>query len=190
MDDEKQKSQDSILNNPDFGAPSRPIHISQKSSWSDRTKEMEDYIRDNVPFEGKFQSYLKSYQIIIPEQFRKNFSSGGVVSVSTEKHLLLFGTIHWSRFSRLLAKEVGLSPDHNSAARHIYSNMYRFDKLNENGTIDIPLELVKYADLNEEIAIIGLMYHAEIHDKKTYLASEKPDEKHSLLERFKKMRFN
>jgi MraZ protein len=182
---------------PDFGdslnhagSPTQPIHISLKSDWNQSFKEYEDYIRDSKPFEGKWQSYLSNYCLIIPEELQDLFSSGGVVTVSTENHLLLFGSTHWKRMQMILSKEVGLSPINNEVARHIYSHMYKFNKLNPDGSINIPYELAAYAELDRDVAIIGMIYHAEIHDKQSYLTSENPENRASLLDRFKKMRNN
>ena len=171
------------------GSPTRPIHITPHSSEEDYRK-LEDHILSSVAFEGKFQSYISNYCMIIPEELRHLFSSGGVVTVSTENHLMLFGTAHWARMQRILSKEVGLSPVNNELARHIYSNMHRFHKLNEDGSINLPLGLAEYAGLRKEVAIIGMIYHAEIHDKKSYLSSDSPEKKESMLARFRKMRNN
>lgn len=181
MDSEENKNQS--------GSPSRPFHITANTSEEDY-KKLENYIRDSVPFEGKFQSYISNYCMIVPEQLRHLFSSGGVVTVGTENHLMLFGTNHWARMQRILAKDVGLSPVNNEVARHIYSNMYRFHKLNEDGSINLPIELVNWAGLGKEVAIIGLIYHAEIHDKATYLTPDTPEKRQSMLDRFRKIRNN
>lgn len=183
-----------ILEDPDRpseqGTPTRPFHVSQKLDWNDQTKELEDYIRDSKPIEGKWQSYIANYCLVIPEELRDLFNGGGVVTVSTENHLLIFGNVHWSRYQRLLSKEVGLSPVNNEIARHIYSHMHKFNKLNEDGSLNIPIELAEYAGLKKDVAIIGLIYHAEVHDKVSYLTSEAPDKRESMLARFRKMRNN
>ena len=188
-EEEKQKQEAYMKVLTDVGSPTKPIHISP-NSWDETTKKLEDNIRDSVPFEGKYQSYIKSFKLIIPEELQHLIESGGVLTVSTENHLLLFGNRHWSRMQRILAKEVGLSPVHNSVARHFYSNMHKFNKLNEDGTIDIPLPLAQYAGLEKEVAIIGMIYSAEIHNKDSYLSSEKPEARKGLLDRFKKIKFN
>jgi DNA-binding transcriptional regulator/RsmH inhibitor MraZ len=176
------------LNNA--GSPTRPFHISINADWNEQTKKLEDYIRDSKPFEGKWQSYIKDYTLMIPEELRPLFDGGGVLTVSTENHLLLFGNVHWSRMQRLLSKDVGLSPVNNEVARHIYSHMYKFNRLNDDGSINVPPELAQYAGMSKDIAIIGMIYHAEVHDKQSYLTSETPDEKKSRLARFRKLRFN
>lgn len=192
MDEKQKQTSDSYLEAltaPDFAGPTKPLHLKMNSS-DERTKEMEEHIRNSSAFEGKWQSYLnKDFKLIIPPSLVGHFSSGGVVTVSTENHLLIFGTKHWDRMQRILAREIGLSPVHNGVARHYYSNMYRFKQLNEDNTLDLPLHLIQYAHLAKEVAIIGMVYHAEIHDKEGYLSSEQVEKK-SLLDRFRKIKFN
>jgi DNA-binding transcriptional regulator/RsmH inhibitor MraZ len=171
------------------GTPTQPLHITPHT-WQESHKKLEEYIRDDKPFEGKFQTYLSNYTMLIPTELRDLFDGGGVLTVSTEKHLLLFGAPHWLRMQRILSKEVGLSPVNNELARHIYSHMYRFDKLNDDGSINMPIELVQYAGLTKEVAMIGLIYYAEIHNKQKFVDSEKNDEINGKLARFKKIRFN
>ena len=183
-----------ILEDPDRpseqGSPTRPFHVSMHGDWNEESKKLEDYIRDSKAFEGKWQSYIANHCLVIPEELRPLFAGGGVITVSTENHLLLFGNVHWSRYQRLLSKHVGLEPVNNEVARHIYSHMYKFNKLNEDGSISVPLELSDYAGLKKDIAIIGLIYHAEVHDKQSYLTSDTPDNRESMLARFRKMRNN
>lgn len=165
------------------GGPTNPIHITD-NSWAEKTKRLEDNIRDSVPFEGKFQGYIDGNKLVLPEELHHLFVGGGVVTFSTERHLLIFGNRHWERYQRLLSKDVGLSPVNNQVARHIYSSMHRFNKLNEDGSIILPTELLKYANLTDEVAIIGMIYHAELHDKKAYLIGETPEERDKLLSKF------
>lgn len=185
MDQEKQ----TIAPPVEQGSPSAPIHITQ-NSWDEETNRLEDYIRNNLAFEGKIESYIDSYRLMIPINFRHLFETGGVITFGTERHLMLFGLRHWERYQRLLAKQVGLSPVNNELARHIYSNMYRFTSLNDDGSVNIPYELLDYAGINRNVAIIGLIYHAEIHNKTGYLAQQKPEVTKSRLARFRKIVFN
>lgn len=183
-----------ILEDPDRpseqGSITRPFHVSIYGDWNEQTKKLEDFIRDSRPFEGKWQSYISNYCLVIPEELRELFEGGGVMTVSTENHLLLFGNIHWSRMQRMLSKEVGLSPVNNEVARHIYSHIHKFNKLNDDGSLNVPIELAEYAGLKKDVAIIGMVYHAEVHDKTSYLTSEAPDKRESMLARFRKMRNN
>lgn len=187
MDEAKQKEYIDALTS--MGSVTRPLHITPHT-WDEETRRLEDHIRDSVPFEGKWESYLSGYRLVIPEELRPLLEAGGVLTVSTDDHLLLFGHRHWARYNRLLTKAVGLSPVLNSAARHTFGNMYRFNSLNEDGSIDIPVELADYAGLIEKVAIIGVVYHAEVHDKSSYTNKEGTKARETLLERFKKIRFN
>lgn len=189
MDGDKKQQKDYIEAITSVGSPTRPIHITA-NSWDEATKKLEDNIRDTVPLEGKWQSYIKEFRLFIPKEMQHLFETGGVVTFGPDDHLMLFGNRHWTRFQRLLSKEVGLSPVHNEVARHYYSNMFKFNKLYEDGSIDIPLHLVEYAKLQKEVAIIGMMYHAEIYNKESYTKSQDQEERKGLISRFRKIKFN
>lgn len=173
----------------DQGSPSKPFHHAPHT-WEEESRQLDEHIRESAPFEGKWQSYVDGYALVIPEPLREYLDAGGVVTVSTERHLMVFGTKHWLRMQRILAKQVGLSPVNNELARHIYSHAYRFRALNQDGTIDLPLELVEYAGITKQVAILGMIYYAEVHNIDDYNASEKAENRESLLARFRKMRFN
>ena len=169
------------------GSPTSPLYITV-NTWHEQTKKLEDNIRETAPFEGQYQSYIDSgFKLIIPDQLRHLFETGGVVTVSTGDNLMLFGLRHWSYFQRLLTKQVGLSPINNELSRHIYENMQRFDKLNDDGSIVLSPQLKKYARLNNDVAIIGMIYYAEIHDKDGYLSSQKIEALLDRKARFKKL---
>lgn len=167
MDDQQ------LLQDVGFGGPSRPLHIVI-DSWYEQTKKLEDDIIENSAFEGEWQSYLQDgFKIIIPDEMRKLFKFGGVVTAGVDHNLNLYGNKHWSRLQRVLSKENAMSPVNTSFMRHIYANMIRFDKLNDDGSIVLPLELIKYARLTDEIAIVGMVYYAEIHNKRDYIEDKK-----------------
>jgi len=167
------------------GDPTRPIHIVSHT-WSEKTRQDGDYIRDNLAFEDKWASYSDGLKIIIPEEMRKLFANGGVVTCSPEDHLLLFGGNHWNYYQRLLAKQVGTSPINNEMARHIYENMHRFSRLNDDGSITITREQASYAGIESDVVIVGVVYHAEIHAKDAYVISQKTDALLARKDRFRK----
>jgi len=187
MDEEKQKSYIDAIT--EFGGPTRPIHVTQ-NNWEEETRKLEEDIRQSAAFEGKLEAYVTEYKLVIPHEIRHLLEYGGVITVSTESHLLLFGHKHWARYARILSKLVGTSPVLNSVARHTFGNMYRFNKLNDDGSVDIPAELLDYAEITKKVAIIGVVYHAEIHNRELYFKNEGRAAKESLLARFKKIRFN
>lgn len=186
------------LENPDPKAPgasdvnahliadiTRPLHL-KLDTWEEGVRQTEDYIANNKSFEGKWQSYVEDGLLHIPEEYWPLFETGGVVTVNTERHLLLFGGVHWRLFQQKLGIRVGVTPMDNRIVRHVLGNMVRFNKLGEGGTIKVPANLLAYAGISGEVAIIGVIYQAEVHDRSAYLHSQEPDEQAALIEQFNK----
>jgi len=150
--------------------PTNQIHTFEHSeSQDEQAKREENYIRDKVPFKGNWRTAIdKDNRLLIPTPYHQLLADGGVITTSADKHLLLFGRVHWQRFQRLLAKEIGFSPDHTAIGRHFYKHMLEFDRLDEDGGITLNKQLVSYAGLKNTVAMIGLVYFAEIYSEVDY----------------------
>ena len=167
-----------------LGGPTQPIHITN-NSWQERFLIQADFIADRHAVEGNWQSYIDSFKLFIPEELQHLFKNGGVITASPDNHLLLFGNIHWIHYMKLLAKETGLSPILTELARNAYENMHRFSKLDEDGSITITPTLIRYANIDSDVAIIGMIYHAEIHNKDAYVESQKREMLEDRKKRFR-----
>lgn len=178
MDDKNSKSP--------LGSLTNPVHIVG-NTWNEETKNLEKFISLNCPFEGKWQSYISEGNLIIPDNMVGLFDAGGVIATSTENHLWIFGLRHWERMQRIISKKVGLSPINNETARHVYQNMHRFKKP-ENNQISIPNDLLNYAGIDKDVVIIGMVFFGEIYDKNSYKVSNSSEAKKGLLNRFKKIK--
>lgn len=186
MDEDKEQQNyiSAITGDPYFAGPARPLHL-QINSWDEETRKLEDHIRTNHPFEGRWQSLVEHSRLIIPEQLRPLVQDGGYISVSTDSHLILYGKKHWHRMQRELSKHTGLEPVHTDKARHFFESLYRFDKLDDNGSIEVPAFLLEYADITHKVVLVGMVLFAEIHDRSSYMQSQKKEEKRSFVSRFR-----
>lgn len=182
-----------ILEEPDNklnGGITRPFHIVA-NTWDERLRAKEDFIRDRYPIDGNWQSYIQEGKLYIPPDYQEIFKYGGVITAAPDNYLLLFGSIHWERYNLLLAKHIGLEPIQSDLARHVYSNAVKFDKLSEDGSIDVPAKLLAWAGITDKVAVLGIKYYAEVHDLGDWNDSQrKPEARVTLLERFRKMRLN
>lgn len=151
--------------------PTRPLHIVT-DSWMERVRKLGDYIRSTYPLEGKWEGRIEGVKLLIPIELQSFFLHGGVVTYSAEDHLMLFGPNHWNYYQYLLAKQ-NLDQFNSPIQRHIYGSMVKFDRLNDDGSITLTKNLIEYAGLEEDVAIIGVEYHAEIHDRTRYFKDEK-----------------
>lgn len=188
MDDESHLEYLALLGDPDFAGPTRPLHL-RISSWEEETHRLEDRIREQYPFSGRWQSIITpSSKLLIPKELQHLFADGGVISVSTNHHLILYGKQHWQRMERKLAKDIGLEPVHNDRARHLLESLYRFDGLDKDGAVDVSVYFKEYANIKDEVVIIGTIFHAEVHDRKTYMETQTKISKDSLLQRIKNIK--
>ncbi len=153
----------------------RPFHIAV-NDWNDRRRALEEDILLNHPFEGKWSTYIDNKRMHIPEELRGLFSSGGVITTSNDRALLLFGSKHWLAFQRKMSVKDRMNPVLSESTRSIYMNMHRFKALEDSAWITIPDVLLKYADIDENVAIAGMIYYAEIHDRDTFIKSQKMDQ--------------
>lgn len=170
------------------GSPSSPLYL-KIDNWNEHTRRIEDDIRETVPFEGNWQALYdaENNKLVLPTEIRSLFDSGGVICYGVGQHLMLFGAKHWYRYARVLAKKLGINPVHGEVARHIYSSVYKFSKLNPDGSIPLRVSFAEYADLDQTVVIVGSMYHAEIHDKAAYLQGQTGRGKRQRLARFSEL---
>lgn len=185
MADEDNLKYLEALGDPYFASPSRPLHF-KVNSWDEETHTMRENIRSSYPFRDRWQTLIDTeHKLIIPEQLRRLVAEGGAVTVSTNGHLMLFGKRHWNLKERILSKQSGSEPIHTDEARHLFESVMRFDRLDENGAIEITPYLADYANLTDTVVIIGMVTYAEIHDRKTYMQTQTKEGKATLKDRFR-----
>lgn len=126
--------------------------------------QLEDYIRDALPFKGRYGTRVVDRRLMIPEAYHSLLEFGGVITYGTDEQLLLFGKIHWRRLEQLLLKNLGLKADHDRLVRHFYRAKMEFDCLNEDGSITLSRSLMQFAGLKDKAVLIGVVYFAEIHN--------------------------
>lgn len=163
-----------ILDNPDRpfdqnGSPTRPIHHTGRiASPTDERLASEADIIQHKAFSGRWQTYIENNRLMIPRVYHNLLRYGGVITRGTDKHLMLFGNDHWQQMKLLLAKHIGINPNSNAVVRHIYGQSDTFDKLNDDGSITLTPEMALYAGLKDKVAMIGLIYYAEVYDMADY----------------------
>ena len=159
----------------DMGNPTRPLHVAI-GSWDERRRALEEDILLSSPFEGKWSTYIDNKRMHIPEGLRDLFSSGGVITTGNDHNLLLFGSKHWLAFQRKMSVKDRMNPVLSEENRLIYMNMHRFKTLEDGAWITIPDVLMKYADIDNKVAIAGMIYYAEVHDIGNFIRSQKIDQ--------------
>jgi DNA-binding transcriptional regulator/RsmH inhibitor MraZ len=148
----------------------RPFYTKELSqTTADMMMEASARIINQKAFEGRWQTYItEDNKLMIPESYKDLLKYGGVICKSTDKHLMLFGKEHWEHMKQVLARNMGLQPDSNAVVRHVYGSAEPFDRLNKDGSITLTDDLVKYGRLRGKVALIGLIYYAEVHSMAHY----------------------
>jgi len=172
----------------DIGSPSAPLHLVT-DTHDEHTKRLEDIIRDSKAFRGKWQTYIEEGRLKIPPEFIHLFESGGVITATEDRSLMLFGTTHWALYQRWLAEKLRLDPT-NRKVRAIYRFAYEFPKPDQDGMIPVDPRLVQYAQLVKEVALVGLVYYFEVHNKDSYLNLNRVPRHNKLIDIFSRFKDN
>lgn len=116
-------------------------------------------------------------RLILPAKFREELMNGLVITRGQENCLTLFST----REFESVTEQMRAAPMTNKEAR-IYLRVFlsgaSAEQSDKQGRITIPQNLRKYADLDRDVAVIGMGNRVEIWDApswESYLA-EKEDE--------------
>ena len=127
-------------------------------------------------FVGEYHHSLDAKKrLFIPAKFRELLGEDFAVSRTNEKCLLLFSAEGWSQYvSRLLE---GLPADTKRLSRKVFSQT-TYATPDAQGRIIIPANLYEQAELEKNVAIIGVGNHVEIWSDKnwTELSEELSDE--------------
>ena len=119
-------------------------------------------------FIGEFSHSIDNKgRLAIPKKFREQLVSGGIITRGLDGCLFLFGKDEWEVISEKLRNLPITASAARTFTRYILSGASEvgFDNL---GRVMIPSFLREYAQLKEEIAVIGVGSRAEIWNKKNW----------------------
>ncbi len=127
-------------------------------------------------FVGEYHHSLDAKKrLFIPSKFRELLGEDFAISRTNEKCLLLFSADGWSQYvSRLLE---GLPADTKKLSRKVFSQT-TYATPDAQGRVIIPTNLCEQAELEKNVAIIGVGNHVEIWSDKNWaeLSEELSDE--------------
>jgi DNA-binding transcriptional regulator/RsmH inhibitor MraZ len=124
---------------------------------------------EGTAFKGRYQTYLTpDKKLMIPADYQPLLKDGGVITTGTDSHLLLFGRVHWERMLQVLRSQTPEGID-QAVVDHLYGEQQVFSKLTDDGAIILNRGLIKHAELENRIVMIGVVYYAEIWNRDTYM---------------------
>ncbi|MDA1014790.1 MAG: cell division protein [Planctomycetota bacterium] len=112
----------------------------------------------------------EKYRLAVPKRLRDDFGQSPlkslIVAPGTEQSLSLFSDTAFTKVAALLAGQAA-SSEMRSYQRLYYARAERVD-LDSQGRIRLPERLVKLANLEHDIVLLGVHDHAEIWSKENW----------------------
>ncbi|MHB8620141.1 MAG: division/cell wall cluster transcriptional repressor MraZ [Chloroflexota bacterium] len=117
---------------------------------------------------GEFQHTLdEKGRLAVPAKYRSLFADGAVVTRGFEKCLVLYPNAEWEAWAEKVTSLPNAQPEARRLMRLVFSGATdcELDKL---GRINIPAYLRQHAELNGEVALVGLGTRMEIWDRQRW----------------------
>lgn len=118
-------------------------------------------------------------RLAIPAKFRKELSSGAVLTRGLDNCLFLFSQGEWEELLKKITS-LPLSQANSRAFSRLMLAGAAEVELDSQGRILIPQYLRKFANLNKKIVITGLFNRLEIWDEETWNRYKEKTEKESV----------
>ena len=127
-------------------------------------------------FIGEFSHNLDSKcRVAIPAKFRKEISSGAIITRGLDKCLFVFTKKDWEKLAGKLI-ELPLSQSNSRAFARLMLSGASDVKLDSQGRILIPDYLRKYAGVAKAVKVIGVYNRMEVWDEKDWEAYKEKTE--------------
>lgn len=99
----------------------------------------------------------------MPAKFREYLSDGVILTKSPDGCLAVFPKNEWSKVEEKI-RNVSSEHDSRMISRILFSGASE-EAIDKQGRLPVPSILRGYADLNDDVIVIGLSSHIEIWDK-------------------------
>ncbi len=127
-------------------------------------------------------------RLIVPAAFRGELAAGATVTRGIERCLVVYPLEEWRKVAEMLRQGLPLtSQPARRFARFVFSGAVVCVP-DDAGQLSLPDELLRYAGIDEEAVVVGLLSHLEIWDpgkwqrSKTSFVDEGPALAESLRE--------
>jgi len=118
----------------------------------------------DVMLAGSFGHKLDSKgRTVLPARFRGELGNVVVATIGFEHCIILYTMSRWKDFEGKLNTLPSFKKSTRDLRRALFSNAME-QEIDSAGRINIPSPLRKYADIDQEITIVGVEDHIEIWD--------------------------
>ena len=119
-------------------------------------------------FTGRYYHSIEAKgRLAIPQTFREELSSGGVITWGLDGCLFLFPASYWQKFSEKLGSLSLTNPNARNLTRLLVQSASDLD-LDAQGRTLIPEYLRQQANLKKQVVVAGSLTRIEIWDRETY----------------------
>lgn len=116
-------------------------------------------------FMGEYQHNIDiKGRLIVPAKFRESLGDSFVITRGLDKCLFAYPQAEWDKLENKLQNLPLTKKDARSFTRFFFSGASECE-LDKQGRINIPSNLLQYADLEKETVIIGVSNRIEIWSK-------------------------
>jgi MraZ protein len=111
-------------------------------------------------------------RLAIPVRFREVFRGGLVLSRGFDKCLIAYTAVEWSKVAEKLAALPLTQLNPRRISRFTFSGAFDVEP-DRQGRVIIPLTLRQYAEINDEVVVVGSYSHLQVWSKKLWMAEKK-----------------
>jgi MraZ protein len=131
-------------------------------------------------FLGEYEHTIDSKgRLSIPARFRSELDDGLIVTRGLGDYLLVFPPAEWQRFIDDMRQRDLTLGESQTISRFIFAKASDCT-LDKHGRVLIPAPLRQYANLDTDVAIVGVNTHLEIWDRERWRTEEERVEREGL----------
>ena len=111
-------------------------------------------------------------RLAMPVRFRETFRGGLVLSRGFDKCLIAYSTSEWAKVAEKLVALPLTQLNPRRISRFTFSGAFDLE-LDRQGRVIIPQTLRQYAEINDEVVVVGAYSHLQIWSKELWTAEKK-----------------
>jgi MraZ protein len=110
-------------------------------------------------------------RLALPVRFRETFRGSMVLSRGFDRCLIAYSTLEWAKVAEKLVALPLTQLNPRRISRFTFSGAFDLE-LDRQGRVIIPLTLRQYAEINDEVVVVGAYSHLQIWSKELWTAEK------------------